>query len=286
MSWERSEMSGEWTGHFLMKIHALGLKESDFEKLMANSLADPVVEYNYFMYKVCGIAGLQTNLPFGTTFPLGTKYADAIDIAVYPTVVKLAVDMYDKLWADRVTGCLVEFGVAAGSWLAMQLDNMERCGMIRETWGFDSFEGLPSPDDHRDAPGWYSGQFANELADVAATLDLGSRPHLHLVPGWFSDSLRTPQAQAIKSIAYAKIDGDLYESAVDCLAFLKGRLSNGAVLMFDEWTHVLHQGETRAFFEWVPRVPEYRFELVGFINYRIFFRVWHVSVPDLKCEMA
>ena len=47
--------------------------------------------------------------------------------------------------------------------------------------------------------------------------------------------------------------------------------------MFDDWTYLSGSGETKAFMEWVPTVPQYRFELIGFFNYRIYFRVLYVS---------
>lgn len=267
----------EWTAHLLARLYKLGIADEDYQKLLSSPMADPTIEYNHFMHRLCGGPATYPTYPFGTSFPLGSPIGNMVDQAVYPAILKLAVNTLDAVDNERVPGDLVEFGVAAGGWLKMMLDHMEAKSQVRRTWGFDSFEGLPAPDTERDSHGWEAGQFANAKDVVLRTLKGSTRPHLSLVQGWFSDSLKTEAAESIKEIAYAKVDGDLYESAVDCLAFLKGRLSNGAVLMFDEWTYVLHLGETRAFYEWVPSVPEYRFELIGFINYRIFFRVWHAE---------
>lgn len=265
----------EATSKLFHRIAGLGLSWDDQEKLRASPVGDATLDYNHFMLRVCGVASAYPTYPLGTTFPLGSKYGDALDIAAYPAIVALSTDMYQLIVAEDVPGDVVEFGVAAGRWLTTMLDTMDASGSVRRVWGFDSFEGLPEPDPARDAPQWVKGQFANQQEVVAATLKLAARPHLRLVKGWFSDAFAQPDAQAITSIAYAKIDCDLYQPALECLRFLKGRLSHGAILMFDEWTHSLYEGETRAFAEWVPDVPEYRFELIGFINFRLFFRVWH-----------
>jgi hypothetical protein len=265
----------ETTSHLFHRIAALGLSWDDQETLLASPLGDATLDYNRFMFQLCGVASAYPTYPFGTSFPLGTKYGDALDAATHATAVTLSIDLYGNAVAEGVPGDVVEFGVAAGGWLSVLLDAMETSGQTRRAWGFDSFEGLPEPDPALDSHGWTRGQFANAQDTVSATLRASERPHLQLVKGWFSDTLPQPAPQSIRQIAYAKIDCDLYGPALECLRFLKGRLSNGTVLMFDEWTHSLHSGETRAFAEWVPEVPEYRFDLVGFINFRLFFRVWH-----------
>jgi len=58
--------------------------------------------------------------------------------------------------------------------------------------------------------------------------------------------------QAVREIALARIDCDLYAPAVECLDYLAGRLSDQSVLVFDDWTFDLAKGETRAFAEWLP----------------------------------
>ena len=47
-------------------------------------------------------------------------------------------------------------------------------------------------------------------------------------------------------------------------AYLDGRLSDGAILVFDDWTFDPAKGEMQAFAEWVERAPPYRFEFLCF----------------------
>lgn len=82
-------------------------------------------------------------------------------------------------------------------------------------------------------------------------------------------------AKDVNNIAYAKIDCDLYEPTVEILNYLKGKLCHGSYMVFDDWTHALFNGETRAFVEWMPTVPEYEFEIIGYLGWQYIIRVWH-----------
>lgn len=263
----------EWTTKLLERIAAAGVSEADMRRLYSSAVGDPIVDYNLFMYQTVGIHNAYPGAVLGTSFPLGSKYADAINGFAIKQIHQLCCDLLDALNEEKVPGAVVEFGVAAGSWLKDVLDHMDQKGALGEVYGFDSFEGLPEPDKKNDGDAWQKGQYAHSLESVQKVLKLSERKHLHLLKGWFSDSFKTPAARDIKEICFAKIDCDLYGPAVECLDFITGRLSDGAVLMFDDWPYLATLGETKAFMEWVPRVPQYRFEFIGFINWRMFFKV-------------
>lgn len=263
----------EWTIKLLERIAAAGVSEDDMRRLYSSSVGDPIVDYNLFMEQTVGISNAYPVFPLGTSFPLGSKYANAINGFAITQINQLCRDLLDMLDEKQVAGTVVEFGVAAGSWLNIILDHMDQKGICRQVYGFDSFEGLPEPDQQHDGNAWRKGQYANPFDTVQKALRLSERKHLHLLKGWFFDSFNTPEAQNVKEIAFAKVDCDLYGPAVECLDFITDRLSDGAILMFDDWTHLATLGETKAFMEWVPRVPQYRFEFIGFIDWRIFFKV-------------
>jgi hypothetical protein len=243
------------------------------QKLYCSPLGDPIVDYNFFMYKTVGIHNAYPGAVLGTSFPLGTKYADALNGFAIKQIQTLCLDLIDTMEEEKIPGGIVEFGVASGSWLKNILDHLDQKNVTREVYGFDSFEGLPEPDIKNDGEAWQKGQFAYSLEHVQMALGFAERKNLHLLKGWFSDSFKTPEAEGVTEICFAKIDCDLYGPAVECLDFIAGRLSDGAILMFDDWPYLATLGETKAFMEWVPRVSQYRFEFIGFINWRIFFRV-------------
>jgi hypothetical protein len=263
----------QWTTDILARMRAGHTTEADLQKLGASSTGDPILDYNGFMFERFGLHAAHSSYPLATSFDRASPYALAAASALSDIALDLASHLLDRLDAEGVDGALVEFGVFRGAWLGHMLNRMDQKRRWRPTFGFDSFEGLPAPDPATDSEGWHAGQYAAQLADVAAALRLDARPHLRLIKGWFSDTLAQTDND-IAPIAFARIDCDLYRPAVECLAYLSHRLAHGAALMFDDWTHLAHAGETRAFMEWAPTVPHLRIEAIGFVAEKMFFRVW------------
>jgi hypothetical protein len=123
-----------------------------------------------------------------------------------------------------------------------------------------------------DIKGFKKGNYKAGYDDVYKYLDCENRD-ITLIRGWFSDTLKERQAQEIKEIAFARIDCDLYDGAVECLDFLKTRLVDGAVLVFDDWSWWFGHGEARAFFEWYPSCG-LKFEFLAFNSFiHLYLRV-------------
>lgn len=132
-------------------------------------------------------------------------------------------------------GLALEFGVADGA--TLRKIAAERPG---ETFGFDSFDGLP--EDWR--RGFARGKFACDPPDVpGATLVVGL--FQHTLPTWLD-------GHPTDSIGLVHIDCDLYSSTSFVLTTL-GKLQPGTVIVFDEltgypgWQHHEH----KALLEWV-----------------------------------
>jgi hypothetical protein len=189
--------------------------------------------------------------------------------------VAFELGLIKQIGDSNVEGDIVEFGIYQGSMLGKLLNHAEAIGLQRQFYGFDSFEGLSEPSPENDYDSWKKGQYAAGYDLVARNLRLSERPHLKLIPGWVEESLKSPDAQAIASVAYARIDVDIYDPTVDCLNFLTGRLADRSVLVFDDWAYTAEKGESRAFFEWQSRTPQYRFEWLGQCSSRFYLRVHH-----------
>lgn len=171
--------------------------------------------------------------------------------------------MAETLSRDGVRGDLLEFGVYTGFSLSRHVEIFRPHGIIRRFYGFDSFKGLPKFEDGNDIPGWwYEGQFSDtskEKVEAYLASYLGRLDDVELVEGWFSETLAA-KAQEIQRIAFIRVDCDLYDSTVDVFRFAEGRLEDGAILYFDDWTHEVN-GETKAFFEFAEATSGlYRFE--------------------------
>jgi hypothetical protein len=199
----------------------------------------------------------------------------------YEVLFRIECDFAQELIKDlkikKVSGAFVEFGIYKGNWLKLLIDMTERAGLGgREIWGFDSFKGLSKPHSTHDSNFWKEGMYAASRAEVEQNLQTAKRPRIKLVEGFFSESLKGQEATRLGDIAYARIDCDIYEPTVECLSFISRRLSHGAVLVFDDWTHHIDYGETKAFAEWVPMVPHLKFEFLCLGPWDHFYlRVWH-----------
>ena len=185
---------------------------------------------------------------------------------------------FDSIKAEAIEGDIVEFGVYQGNSLLRIGEQCKRAGLDRQIYGFDSFEGLPAPTE-ADQSSWYQGKFSETtLEAVTRRLRRGKHGNVILIKGWFEDTLtRADLQEKITKIAYARIDSDLYQSAVECLAFLESRLSHGAYLTFDDWLPGEMAGECKAFFEWASAGgSRFEFEHLHTIAQGItHMRVWH-----------
>jgi len=199
--------------------------------------------------------------PF-TTFKTGTPWGDHVAMEMQNAEYLYAAHLVETLDREGIAGAVVEFGVATGSNLEHLARACERRCNGREVWGFDSFEGLPEPDPVLDGGIWQKGMYPADYDAVRAWMRADERPFLRLVKGWFADTLAAEPARSMGPVAYARVDGDLYQSAVESLAFLTPRLADGAVLVFDDWQWDWGVAEPRAFREWSAANPQFRFEFL------------------------
>jgi O-methyltransferase len=141
---------------------------------------------------------------------------------------------------DDVPGDLVETGVWRGGGSIFMRACLEAYGdRSRVVWCADSFEGLPTPDLEKypqdaNAPWHLSPELAVSLDQVKGNFQrfrmLDDR--VRFLVGWFKDTL--PSAP-IGEISVLRLDGDMYESTMDALCALYGRLSAGGFVIVDDY---------------------------------------------------
>lgn len=134
-------------------------------------------------------------------------------------------------------GLVCEFGVFRGA----SINLLAQCLPDRTIYGFDSFEGLPTP--------WRSG-FARGSFGADGVLP-SVRNNVRLIKGWFSDTLGGFLASHPGPLALAHVDCDLYSSTRTVLEGLQSRIQPGTVLLFDEYFNYpgWQQHEHKAFRE-------------------------------------
>lgn len=153
-----------------------------------------------------------------------------------------------RIEAGRIDGIVAECGVFRGGSAAL-LAAATSPG--RQVYLFDSFQGLPAPGekDGQQAhslyrEGWCHGT-AGDVRAICRRVGVEDA-RLHLVEGWFQDTLPAFPPQPI---ALLHVDADWYESVRLCLETFYDRVSPGGFVVFDDYGR--WEGCTRAVDEFV-----------------------------------
>lgn len=109
----------------------------------------------------------------------------------------------------------------------------------RMSYVCDSFQGLPPGDKHLDASdgGWVGMPYLEVSAETVAEnfRELGLLdPNVVFAKGFFNETM-PPLSSQIQNLVVMRLDGDMYESTVDVLYNLYGKLSVGGYVIIDDW---------------------------------------------------
>jgi hypothetical protein len=178
--------------------------------------------------------------------------------------------------AYRVPGNIIEFGVfeGASTRILRRCLRRQELGQIRgprkEIFACDSFQGLPER---------YENAGVGAFACTPPTI-----PGVHIVEGFFEDSLTPELAARVARVALASLDADVYSSTLCALRWLTPLLGPGSILLFDEYLGDDGIGEARAHADWeretgvqTVRVAEFLRETSGQYGNRD-----HGSAPDRR----
>jgi hypothetical protein len=149
-------------------------------------------------------------------------------------------DIVETVLAERVPGDLIETGVwRGGACIYMRAILKAHNVTDRTVYVADSFAGLPPPDPDRYPAD--AGDRHHTYAPLAISLEevQGNFAKYDLLDsqvvflkGWFKDTLhRAP----IERLAVLRLDGDMYESTMDALVALYGKVSPGGYVIVDDY---------------------------------------------------
>lgn len=168
--------------------------------------------------------------------------------------------------ANKIDGDYLEFGTYDGTTFisAYHLANYKNHKM--HFYGFDSFEGLPSPDGDDENDGQFSeGEYAFSLGRFKKRLRQSGvdLKKVTLTKGWYDKVLNASLRKKLplKKAAIIWVDCDLYESTVPVLKFITPYLQQGTIIAFDDWFCFkgdYRKGERRAFAEWLKKNPRFK----------------------------
>jgi hypothetical protein len=142
-------------------------------------------------------------------------------------------------------GLWIELGVGVGRTIRFLAERFPQ----HPIYGFDSFKGLPED--------WVRGQQTMPKGTFAQERLPGVPSNVHLIEGWFRDSLPLFAALQKKPIAFLHVDCDLYSSTRESLQILADQIIPGTVILFDEFYNYpgCEAHEAKALQEFLQKKP-------------------------------
>jgi O-methyltransferase len=169
--------------------------------------------------------------------------SSAVNLAA---TIRFAVEAIEAARKGDFAECGTWMG---GSSFAMLLAQRWLYGkIVKPVWMFDSFKGLPPPDD-RDGPLAFAyqrqtdapGYFNNCSASLERVLDIingfgFSDSEAIVVPGWFSESFPNHRAElSRRGLAILRVDCDFYEPVSYVLRELTPFISDEGFVILDDY---------------------------------------------------
>lgn len=150
----------------------------------------------------------------------------------------------------NVPGDTAECGVYTGGMSYLICKANEASELKRMHYLFDSFEGLSAPA-KEDGAYWKGGDLT--AGEAVVTKNLADCRDFVLMRGWIPKRFAEV---ADKTFSFVHIDVDLYEPTRDSLAFFLPRMSEGGIIVVDDYGSSFCPGATRACEEVLKDTPE------------------------------
>lgn len=166
---------------------------------------------------------------------------------------------FRRVYDSQTPGDYLEFGVYWGNSLILAARSAEKHGLkSMRLFAFDSFEGLPHSEGRFSQGDYHCDEVTFWRYIDRAGVDLD---RVVTVRGLYEDTLRAglKHELGINRAAVVHVDCDLYSSTTTALSFVEDLVSDGTIVIFDDWYAFEKEwsperfGEKRAFTEWSKR---------------------------------
>lgn len=142
--------------------------------------------------------------------------------------------------AANIQGDVAELGVYKGGSAKLLSLTFNKYSPFKKIFLFDTFSGLPAPDNRFDL------HRGGDLVDVSykkVVSYLSNCKNVVIYKGLFSETL--PQIKD-KMFSLVHIDVDLYSSVKECCEFFYSKVTNGGIMVFDDYGFVSCPGAKKA----------------------------------------
>ncbi len=141
------------------------------------------------------------------------------------------------LQTNRIDGVYMEFGCHEANTFRMALNILGKFNQpykISKFIAFDSFEGMPKPQNIDKQKIWRAG-LNHTTIEKFNELIKKDIYRVEVVKGFYENSLKNYNINKDCQISLAYIDCDYYESTKCVLNFLEDKISHGSIIFFDDW---------------------------------------------------
>jgi O-methyltransferase len=142
--------------------------------------------------------------------------------------------------AKNIQGAIVECGVWRGG---MSAGIASVLGTDRDYYLYDSYEGLPDAGKHdgQDAIDYqkntdsenYFDNCTAEISFAQEAMKKAGVSNAKFIKGWFKDTV--PHHTPSEKIALLRLDGDWYDSTMECLLHLYDHIVEGGLIILDDY---------------------------------------------------
>ena len=161
-----------------------------------------------------------------------------------------------KILASKVGGDIVEFGCYRGdtSLLMQKMLEREFPDSSSRLWIYDSFEGLPARTREDASVAGDSFKQGELLVTKREVVERFKKTGLHVprIRKGFFENLSTDDLPS--EIAFAFLDGDLYQSIKTSLELVIPRMNQHGVILVHDYNNPQLPGASRAVDEWLAAV--------------------------------
>ena len=167
----------------------------------------------------------------------------------------------EKILEAHIPGDVVEFGCYAGTTslfirrLLNQAEATKNTPVERAFHVYDSFEGLPEktpPDANAAGVDFEAGKlYVSKKEFLQVFKNAGLRPSV-IHKGWFNALQATDVPE---HIAFAFLDGDFYDSIISSLRLVYPRMSEGGIILIDDYKRETLPGVERAIADYFQKQP-------------------------------
>jgi predicted O-methyltransferase YrrM len=173
----------------------------------------------------------------------------------FPSARELLAFAIDNVSVD---GPVVELGVYKGATIRFIAKRLPE----RQVDGFDTFSGLPS--------GWSGNASRFDAKGVVPRVPSNVRLHV----GMFADTLPRWLEDNPQSLSFVHVDCDLYESTSSAFAVLGEHMTDGTIIVFDEFFNYpgWQKHEFRAFEELVAK-HDFDYTFLGYSRIQMAVRI-------------